>query len=62
MQHLLRMHRRFAFEVPDEEITERGPGDLQHTNPIALMILAEFVEKRDREDDQVEHQFRLVRS
>jgi hypothetical protein len=46
-------------ELPDEDVTERG--DVRHGNPIALMILAEWVEKRDREDPDIEHRFRLVR-
>lgn len=53
------MDRRSPFDFSDEGDLDRT--DVRHVNTIALMILAEWVDKRDREDPDVEHQFRLVR-
>jgi len=52
------MDRRTAFDLPEDDVTER---DVRHGNPIALMILADWVHKRDQEDPDIEHRFRLVR-
>jgi len=43
----------------DDDFNDRQ--DVRHGNQVALMILAEWVEKRDQEDPIAEHQFRLVR-
>ena len=49
-----------AFDRQPEAIEDRGPG-LRHSNPIALMIIAEWIEKRDHDDADVEHGFRVMR-
>ena len=52
------MDRRI-FDFRDDEYDRVAA--VRHTNPIALMILAEWVHKRDQEDPDIEHRFRLVR-
>jgi hypothetical protein len=53
------MDRTTPFDSWDDDAQVRG--DVQRGNPIALMILAEWVLKRDQEDPVVEHGFRIVR-
>lgn len=45
----------------DRERTASDGYGLRHSNPIALLILAEWVEKRDHEDTEVEHGFSVMR-
>ena len=49
-----------AHEREPHGFEDRGPG-LRHSNPIALMIIAEWIEKRDHEDADVDHGFRVMR-
>lgn len=59
MHRAFRMHDRHSPFQPRED---RADQDVRHGNPIALMILADHIERRDHDDPVAEHDFRICHS